>query len=188
MLKKLTNKTLASLSIVLIFIFSGAILYIYHNTYPFGRRTCFVPCTMSALRLYADEHNGWFPDDGKSSVGSFLLLYPKYIGDPKLLAGLSGDRAEVERRLSQGRGFDETVCSWIYFRGFRADDDGKIAILMERREGVAGNGSKCPGHAVGFTYGVHRQISNPEWEQFQKEQERLRASVLTNRARSKAQP
>jgi hypothetical protein len=178
MMKNATNKTLVILPVVLIFIFGGAILCIYHNTYPFGRRTCFVPCTMAALRLYAVDHNGWFPDDGKSGIGSLRLLYPKYLSDPKLLAGLSGDRAEVELRLSRGREIDEAVSSWIYFRGFRIDDDGTIAILVERREGVAGNGSKYPGHAVGFIYEVHRQISNSEWEQFQKGQERLRASVL----------
>src|ERR1039457_5690522 len=74
-------------------------LFCAHWMWPYGMRTCCLPCTMDALQVYAGDHFGWFPKDGKTPLESFQSLYNKtndYIVDIGLLAGISGNREETQ--------------------------------------------------------------------------------------------
>ena len=137
---------------------------------------------MSSLRGFAYEHYGWYPKDGKTPLESLQIFYnrnPEYFGNGDLLAGISGDRDEVKKRLKLKRPTDETVSSWVYFQGFREEDgDGKLAIIWERQDGICFNGRFADGHAVGFSDGHHEQIPQARWPEFLKDQEKLRQAVL----------
>jgi len=139
---------------------------------------------MSALRSYAADHDGFYPKGGETALESLQLLYNKtndYIGEVSLLAGISGDINENERRIKMGLPIDEKVSSWIYFPGFRVDDNGKLAIIWERQEGIRFNGLFANGHAVGFADGHHEQVPQAHWGEFLKQQEALRQATLTKR-------
>ena len=158
--------------------------FYFHKVWPYGGRTCCLPCTLSALEMYAGDHFGWFPQDGKTPLESLQSLYSKtndYIADIGLLAGISGNREETQKRVKAGLPVDESVSSWIYFPGFRDGDDSRIAIIWERQEGISLNGRAYDGHAVGFLDGSIKQIPQAEWAGFLKEQEALRQATLAKR-------
>lgn len=139
---------------------------------------------MSALRNYAEDHNDWYPKDGKTSLESLQLLCSEtndYTGEIGLLAGISGNIKETERRIKVGLPIDEQVSSWIYFPGFRDDDDDKLAIIWERQGGIRFNGAAADGHAVGFADSHHEQIPQERWNEFLKQQEALRQTILAQR-------
>jgi len=136
----------------------------------------------SALRQYAASHDGWFPKDGKTPLQSLQFLCPDEIGDPCLLAGISGHRDETVRRLQVGEALDESVSSWIYFPGFHEDDSPDLALIWERQEGVYFNGRRAPGgHSVAFADGRHGHVGQNRWPSFVKEQAVLREQILANR-------
>jgi hypothetical protein len=161
----------------------------YRYEFPFGMgmRSAMMPCTMSALRIYADRNGGWFPRQTSAAASSFgadalRQLVPVYLNAANL-AGISGNIREVERRVRMGQELDQSVSSWIYWPGFRDDDPPQLAIIWERSPGVTGTGRRTPAgwHAVGFADGTYEMVSPSKWETFVKEQEQLRAQVLATR-------
>jgi hypothetical protein len=164
----------------------GAIWGLYRWEYPFGARTCRLPCMIMSLHRYAYAHDGWYPKEGKTRLDSLRVLLGdgekgNYIGVPDLLAGISGNEEETRKRFFAGTPIDETVSSWVYFPGFRSDDDPQLAIIWERQQGICFNGSRADGHAVGFADGHHEQIPQARWPAFLKEQEALRQTTLAKR-------
>ena len=137
---------------------------------------------MGVLVDYAADHDGWYPRDGSAPLESLQKLYPRYDKAGLGLAGLSGDEQAVAERLKEGRPIDSTVSSWVYFPGFRNDDDPSISIIWERKEGISLIGKQADGHAVGFAGGGFNQVSAKEWPAFVKRQEELRRSTLLGRA------
>ena len=142
---------------------------------------------MSALNIYASDHGGWYPREAATPLES-LRCMTNELGDSGLLAGISGNREETVRRVWAGLPIDETISSWVYFPGFRNDDDPKLAIIWERAAGVRFNGGRADGHAVGFVGGGHRQIRQAQWADFLKEQEELRKTILQSRSSGTRQP
>lgn len=153
----------------------------YRREYPFGYRTCWLPCMMMALRIYAADHDGWFPKGGQTPLQSLQLLPQTLLGNQTLLAGISGDRKETRRRVQAGLPLDESVSSWVYFPGFRDDDKPDLAIIWERQPGIAFNGRRASGHAVGFIDGHHERIPEADWPAFVEIQAALRETILANR-------
>ena len=154
----------------------------YRWAFPFGMRTCALPCTISALRQFARQHGGWFPREGKTDTDALRLLSPDYLDGAKL-AGISGNVGEVERRLLDGRPLDAHVSSWVYWPGFRIDDDPQLAIIWEMKPSVNGIGRRTGigGHAVGFAEGSFGQVSDSKWPLFLAKQKKLRESILSQR-------
>jgi hypothetical protein len=161
----------------------------YRWEYPYGDRSCMMPCTMMELRYYADANDGWFPRGSSNGVDCLRLMYPRYLG-ANSLAGISGDQQKVKEYLETGRPLDESVCSWVYWPGFRTDDPPELAIIWERAGGVSGIGRrKPPGtHAVGFVTGEYEHFTADQWPTFLKEQAILRSNVLSARLNQSKHP
>lgn len=154
-------------------------LFHYHY-YPHGMRAGKLTTFMGALAAYSKEHDGWYPADGTNAFASLQKLYPRY--EQEGLAGMSGDESKTLSWLKSGQTLDGTVSSWVYFPGFRNDDNPKLAIIWEREAGIFINGTRADGHAVGFAAFGYAQIPSTNWPSFLKEQEALRAEVLKNRS------
>lgn len=157
---------------------------LYRWSRPYGDRIGFLPGTLIGLRKFAAEHDGWFPRSGNTPLECLQQLNPKYIDDPVLLAGLSGDKKRLEQTLRQGHALDETVSSWVYWPGFKEDDKvgtNLVAVLWEKKDGVSGSGRRAEGFAVGFSDGSWDQISRRNWKGFLATQEQLRTEVLAKR-------
>ncbi|TAL07526.1 MAG: hypothetical protein EPO07_00055 [Verrucomicrobia bacterium] len=167
-----------------------ALFHFKHRAWPYGVRTCCLPCMMSSLRCYAYDHEGWYPKGGRNPVDSLRILTdkPDYIGNPELLAGISGDREATKKRITLGLPIDDTVSSWVYFPGFCESDDSKLAIIWERHEGIGFNGHLSNGHAVGFADGHHEQVPQARWAQFLSEQQTLRQATFARRLTSSLTP
>jgi hypothetical protein len=149
-----------------------------HHALGSGKLTTY----MGVLVSYAHDHGGWYPRGEVTPLLSLQKLYPQYDQWGSGLAGLSGDEKTVERLAKEGRPIDSTVSSWVYFPGFRSDDDPNICIIWERQEGVFLTGSRADGHAVGFADGGFNQIPSKDWPAFVKHQEELRRNTLLKRA------
>jgi hypothetical protein len=175
--------------LVISILFAGvlclSVFAVYRWGYPYGRRTAFLPCMVHTLILYARDNGETFPD-GKDSFEALLKLHPRYLeGATELLAGLSGDRAGVIRKVRSGAPLGSNDCSWVYHPGFLLSDDPRIAIVWERHEGIRFNGGRCPGHAVGFIDGSHLQVPPDAWREFISDQEARRSAALALRRENK---
>lgn len=168
---------LATVSLALVAISLGVVFWWHERTYPYGHRTCALPCFMVSLQDYARDHSGWYPrtDDNKPALG---LLYPGYASEG--IAGLSHAIPSTLRALSLSN-FTTNDSSWIYFEGLRSDDPGDVAIIYEGRGGIGPNGHAADGYAVGFAGGGHAQIQSVEWAEFTNNQAVLRRTVLSSR-------
>jgi hypothetical protein len=160
----------------------GGVLAVYAWAYPYGARPCSLPCVVSALKLYAADHEDRFPDGGKTPQEALRKLTPRYV-NVSMLAGITGDRAEVQAAIGRGAELSDLQSSWVYFPGFKSTDDPNLAVIWERVGGVKFNGRRAePGsHAVGFADGTHRQVRAADWEAFVQEQARLRESIQNGR-------
>lgn len=154
---------------------------LYRRQFPHGSRPAYLPIMLQALNSYSAANQGRYPQGNGSSFVALSELYPSYVVYEGPLAGLSGDRDVLKRDLAKGFGLSSNCCSWIYWPGFRSDDDPEIALIWNRESGIGFNGEKMSGHAVGFIRGDMRQVPDRQWDEFVKRQEILRANALRNR-------
>jgi hypothetical protein len=148
--------------------------------YPCGVRTAFMPCTLAALRSFAVSNDGEFPTGKATSLECLALLYPDYL-DADFLSGLSGDRKQAKSALTSAGRLNDKLSSWVYWPGFRIDDDPKLAIIWEKRSGLGFNGKRSAGHCVGFVNNEMRQIPDDKWDAFILAQEILRNRTISER-------
>jgi hypothetical protein len=153
-------------------------------TWPFGVRSCYLPCMLKALQMYSPDHAGQFPNNEQGNSDSLIALYPKYMPNAEFLAGLSGPRSEVRAILENSRGSIKQHTSWVYISGL---EDGfqysDCAILWDQKPNLLFNGRRAStkGHAVGFAGGHHEFIPASLWENFLQTQAVHRASLLKKR-------
>jgi len=133
---------------------------------------------LQALRTYAASNDGSFPNGPGNPVDALRDLYPTYLPDPVPLAGLSGSKKLLREQVTRSLNISEPACSWVYWPGLDINDNAEIAILWEREPGLAFNGRREPGHAVGFIGGNCRQISDAKWQKFLSDQAALREAAL----------
>jgi len=164
--------------VVLSITFVGAIgLYgLIRFNRPFGYRTCYLPCTLSALTVYAFDNFGHYPD-GPDSFAALQKLYPEPIHDPELLAGISGDRKATALLLARGGRLTSNESSWVYIPGLSTANPENTILIYERRSGLAFNGSRIEGRAVGFTDGSHSHMPEQEFQKLLKTQQETRSST-----------
>jgi hypothetical protein len=180
MLKLRKPIIVAGLALIAIAVLWAVSLAALRSFYPYGHRVGCMPNTMGALLYYAREHEGRFPEaQSSSAVDALRVFYPDYLGEE--LAGITGNRSEVLRRLKKHERLDERVSSWVYQPGLRLDDDARLALIWERTGGVTVNGRRTPGHVVGFVDGEVRQIDDSNWTAFLEEQKDLRDKLPQKR-------
>ncbi len=162
--------------IILITLASLLGLYgLFRYNRPFGVRTCFLPCMVSSLYAYAHEHFGKYPD-GPDPYPALQKLYPDLVPNPDLLAGISGDRKATTRVVASGGVLTSNESSWVYIPGLSTTDEEHTILIYERRSGLAFNGTRWPGRAVGFANGSHAQMPEQEFQQLLKAQQDAKTS------------
>jgi hypothetical protein len=130
----------------------------FRVSYPFGPRTCFLPCMNNALQLYADANGGAFPD-GTTPYAALQKLYPEFMPNPDLLAGISGDIKATVTILHTNGSLSSDDCSWMYLPGLKSSDPPDTILIYERRTGLYVNGFRKKGRAVGFVDGSAHQMN-----------------------------
>jgi hypothetical protein len=133
-----------------------------------------------ALREYADRHGGWFPRGEASPEASLSLLHrerPVQV-TADALSGMTGSVAAVRARLEAGELLTPDSCGWHYAEGLRTDDAPRLALFWDRTEpGHLYTLLSRGGHLVFFIGDTIDYIPGDNWEEFQAEQERLRAAI-----------
>ena len=175
---RLAAKMFCALTLILVGIWGW---YQYH--FPFGHRDGTFRCTDAALRLYAQDHAGRFPNESADGLRSLRLLYPEYTPSGKELAGLSGDVGSLVQALSEGKQLNTNLSSWLYFPGLEVDDDSSLALLAETKFGLFPNGSRNPSGARSVLL-LGRNFTNVTkdlWDSFAAEQQRLRVAAVAKR-------
>ena len=147
-----------------------------HGPLRAGKITTF----MSDMRCYAMAHDGWFPKGEDAPLASLQKLCPDW-KHADALAGLSGNERRTCATIREGGTLTPEVSSWVYWPGFRLDDNPRIAVIWEREAGLFLTGTRGDGHAVGFADGGYKQIPQHAWDAFLREQEILRTEALTRR-------
>jgi hypothetical protein len=130
---------------------------------------------MSALGIYAHDNADRYPD-GPDPFAALQKLYPEAIGDPELLAGISGDRKVTAQLLAQGGRLTSNESSWVYIPGLSVTNAADTILIYERRSGLSFNGSRRAGRAVGFVDGSHRHMSEQAFQELLKIQQEARTS------------
>lgn len=145
----------------------------FRFVYPFGPRTCFLPCMNNALQTYANANSGVFPD-GPDSYAALRKLYPLHMPNADLLAGISGN-VKATRAILQTNGLlTSNECSWVYLKGLNSSNPPKTILIYERRTGVYVNGFRKNGRAVGFVDGSASQMDEQAFQRLLVEQQRSR--------------
>jgi len=166
-------KVLALVMVVSVAGFYGSFRY----NYPFGHRACFLPCMVSALHSYAYENSNRYPD-APDPYRAIQKLYPQLMPNGELLAGISGSIEATVRVLADGGYLTGNESSWVYITGLSVTDDANTIMIYERRTGVAFNGRRAAGRAVGFVDGSHRQMPEAEFQQLLQAQQTARSSKI----------
>jgi hypothetical protein len=133
----------------------------YRAIFPYGQRPCTVSCLMSALRTYAEDHNGEFPHD-------LAELYPNYT-NYQILAGLSGNVTETKKALEERKPIKD-LTSWRYRPGMKKDADQLIVYDMTTKSDAGGKRLFSAGRYAGFSDGTVKRVPIPEWDAFLKQQ------------------
>lgn len=82
-----------------------------------GERSALMLNVYFALRNYASDHDGWFPQSDEDSYAALRKLYPRYCPSGRELAGLSGDIETVVAALNRGHSLSNELTSWVYVQG-----------------------------------------------------------------------
>ncbi len=169
---------IASVSLLLVLV---VVLAAYRYYYPYGMRPACLPVFLGALRSYALEHDGFFPNGGGAPLEALRELSPRYLADCEPLAGLSGNIKLLKAQVRGTSRITTNASSWVYWPGLRSDDDEQIALFWERESGVRFNGSRARGREVGFVNGTFRQVLDDQWPDFLRDQEKLREKAFRSR-------
>jgi hypothetical protein len=138
-----------------------------------------------ALKNYAKQHNGFYPDSDLSSLDALRKLYPEFVVGVEL-AGITGDRESLESKLTSGLPLDDVSTSWVYVPGLKESDDPELAVLWESRPGFRHDGRRDSrlGRAVLFNKFAIEYIPENEWEHFIKNQAARREKAFMERSDS----
>jgi hypothetical protein len=108
----------------------AAVVWVRHE-FPFGARSCYLPCMLQALRVYALANGGAFPD-AATPYAALQKIYPMMIADPEYFAGVSGNRESAAKTLRSGGVLTSNESSWIYRPGLSNNAAPETILIYER--------------------------------------------------------
>ena len=149
----------------------------YRYKFPYGQVHCCAKVLGFELRMYAEEHDGFFPRGRPTAEASLGLLYD---GTNswwfEILRGKSVPRAVTQEALEKKGALGPESCGWHYVEGLTLADDPSIAIVWDK-VGLDhfGMRHKGGGHEVIFLGCSVQFVSGAEWPAFLENQKQLLA-------------
>lgn len=135
----------------------------------------------TALRNYAERHDGWFPRGEASPEASLSLLHRENPGlvTANVLRSPTVPEAVAQVRLESGELLAPGTCRWHYVEGLRSDDDPRLALFWEKTALNRTESLLYPGGCrVFFVGGGVEHVALERWEEFLAAQEWLRAGIM----------
>ena len=166
---------------------SGLVAYQvwFKPKYPYGSPHACGKMLGLGLRLFAKDHDGWFPYGGSTAEESLSLLCTNQ--DPYrirlLMRGKHLPQAVVDEALARDGVLGPVSCGWHYVEGLHQEDSPSLAIVWDRVTGVNhfGQWSKSLRCEVTLVDGSQQQISVKKWPEFIQQQKELLAETMANR-------
>jgi len=151
--------------------------------YPYGVSHSCSKALGLELRLYANDHDGWYPYGMKTPEASLSLLCTNNSSVQGILRGKHLPQEVVDRALANNGLLGPASCGWHYIEGLREEDDPQLAVLWDRIIGLDHNGRLKSGlqHEVITVDGSMQYISKQNWPAFVQQQKRLLAETAANR-------
>jgi hypothetical protein len=155
------------------------------DKYPYGVTHACSKILGLGLRMYANDHQNWFPYGGATPEESLSLVCSN--GDPYsvkgLLCGKHLSRSLVEATMANNSVLSPATCGWHYVEGLREDDPQTLAIAWDKVVGLDHNGRfhkhlQCE---VVMLDGSAQQIPKAAWPKFCAQQRELIAKVVAER-------
>ena len=174
--QRATHKGLAIGAVLfgLLAVLAGGGFAYYNWKFPFGKSHCCIILMMSALREYADSHNGRFPAGESSPEALLSLLYRDQLIEPYTLRGMTVSEEAVRCVLEGGRLLGPDSCGWNYVEGLTQADDPRVAMLWCKQPlGHNGERTKDGGRQVVYVGGNIEWVSGNKWSAFLEEQKQL---------------
>jgi hypothetical protein len=173
MRQKSSGDYMVGLILVVILVLAAAGWITFRHQFPHGHRVGYFVTMLLAMHQYAQDHDGWYPDNGVAPLTSLQMLYPEYIVNAGVLAGLSGDERAVVELVRKSLPLHETLSGWHYVPGLRVDSDPVVAIFWDREPGLGMNAGRIEAgtRIVGFSDGSVEEIPAEQWVNFLKHQE-----------------
>jgi hypothetical protein len=173
---------LLRLSIPLLLILLLAAWGSYRYTFPYGESHCCILVLGSALRSYAEEHNGRFPSGQATPEASLSLLAKADYGiNAYILRGKTVPLEVASNTLAKDGVLGPESCGWHYVEGLTLADNPDIAIVWDK-VGLGHNGQRLKrgGHEVLLLDGSHNYITGQGWPAFLQTQKELLAKRRVN--------
>lgn len=148
----------------------------YRYEFPYGNdHRCDIQL-YSALRFYAEKHNGAFPSGETTPEASLSLINTL---DDWSVCGYLLRRRDVpeelvNEKLKRGELLGPETCGWNYVEGLRRDSNRELALFWDK-EGLSEIGMRLSGggHWVTFVDGYSRHITESQWDEFLETQKQL---------------
>lgn len=174
-----SNRRTLIILAVLVVLLAGSYGF-YRHRFPYGMSHSCILQFASALQMYAEENNGFFPAGQSSPEASLSLLHRTQLVPAEVLRGKTVPKMAVDKILRGGGVLGPETCGWHYVEGLNTNDDSRIALIWDK-VGLGHDGQNIDYHEVLFLDGRRQFIPKSRWNSFLAEQSELRA----NRAFSK---
>jgi hypothetical protein len=155
-----------------------------HYKFPYGYSHACSKLLGMALRLYAEDHDGWLPHGGRTPEVSLALFAEDDMIDARLVLGGKTVPGEVVQAALTNQGsFGPATCGWHYIEGLREGDDPGIAVAWDKVTGLGHNGERRPRlmHEVVFLDASTQFITQSRWTEFVAEQRQKLEKVIASR-------
>ena len=154
--------------------------------YPYGRHHACSKNLGLSLRLYANDHGGWYPFGGKTPEESLSLMRSN--GDPysitHVMRGKHLEQKNVDDAFARDGVLGPSSCGWHYVEGLQKDDSPQLAVAWDRVTGVNhfGQWSKELQCEIVRLDGSTDHIPVKAWPEFVEQQKKLLAETAANRS------
>jgi hypothetical protein len=176
------NRTRKLAVVVLVLLFVGVVSAIYYvrshplvfNESLWQHAHCMKQAGM-ALRIYASQNNGRFPNH-PNGYGDALLMMSPHPGEWHCLTGPGYNTSAFAAALASGGDVDESRCGRVYVQGLNEANDPRIALLFDK---VAAPDDHCQFpyrlwagfvREVCFVDATSRAVPVEQWAGFAREQ------------------
>jgi hypothetical protein len=172
-------------ALVLIVTFVAAVVGWWKWSFPYGHSHSCSKGLGVTLRIFANDHEGWYPYGGRTPEESLSLICTN--GDPyhlkSLLRGKHLPQSVVDDALNRHGVLSPESCGWHYVEGLREDDNPNLAVAWDRVTGLDHNGRRRSDlqHEILRLDGSSGFISKGRWSAFIEEQQMLIAETIAKR-------
>jgi hypothetical protein len=162
---------------------------LFRNQFPYGYSHSCTKGLGLGLRIYANDHGGWWPHGGRTPEESlsFACTNDDSYALKNLMGGKHIPQVVVDAAFAKDGVLSPASCGWHYVEGLRKDDAlTGLAVAWDKMSGLDHNGRlrKDFEREVVMLDGSSQMISKKKWPEFCATQQALIAKAIAIRTRT----